>query len=460
MDPKKLAENGPELPTREAAERDRCAQISRMARSLAVPGELAEDLIREGATLEQARTRIIDKAGERPPIVEDGPDSVRFEGAAGRVRGANWFGPRVTSPEPRDDFRAAATDALLLRSGVQVEKPHPAARDVSARTIDLARTCLSRSGITVSGGTESLIKRAMTTDDFPLILQGALHKGTLRGYFEEPSSHRAWVRSQPVSDFRDQIRAILGSAPELDKVLEGGEYRDAALDEDSTSYRIAKYGKIVSLTWELLVNDDLNAFMRVQPSMGQAARRKEADTVYSLFEENAGAGPTMQDGVTLFHANHANVVSTGGSAFDAPMLGAARALLRKQTALGGGYLSLVPRYLIIPAEIETEADFVLAAASRHRTTALGTQTVEASTPGWISSLELVVEPRLSGDAAYLVASNSQIDTLELGLFEENLNGPSVDEDREFRRDVFRWRVRHVFGAKFLDWRGVVKLPLS
>jgi hypothetical protein len=26
--------------------------------------------------------------------------------------------------------------------------------------------------------------------------------------------------------------------------------------------------------------------------------------------------------------------------------------------------------------------------------------------------------------------------------------------------VYRWRCRHVFGAKALDWRGLVKLPIT
>lgn len=47
--------------------------------------------------------------------------------------------------------------------------------------------------------------------------------------------------------------------------------------------------------------------------MGAAARRAEADEVYSLFAVNSGAGILMQDGVNLFHANHGNVSATVGA---------------------------------------------------------------------------------------------------------------------------------------------------
>ena len=62
------------------------------------------------------------------------------------------------------------------------------------------------------------------------------------------------------------------------KVLEGAEYTHGYFSDDGTGYSVAKYGKIIALTWEALVNDNLGAFLRVQPALGQAARRLEADS--------------------------------------------------------------------------------------------------------------------------------------------------------------------------------------
>ncbi len=362
------------------------------------------------------------------------------------------FGDNTRGYDGGSDFRSAAVDALLLRSGVNVRNAHPAARDISGSIADLARTCVSRAGVTVSGGQERLIKRAFSTDDFPYILQDAVNRATLQGYEDEPSSHRAWVHVQPVKDFRPNNRAILGSAPALDHVLEGAEYTEGSMSDGGTSYKVLKYGKIVSLSWEMLVNDDLGSLLRIQPAMGMAARRKEADLVYAMFAENSAAGPTMQDGTFLFHADHGNI-ATGG-ALSATTLGEARAILRKVTALGGGYMSLVPRFMLVPPEIETDAEILLAAATKHVSS-----TSEAGTPQWLQKLELVVEPRLASNAFYLAAGNSQVDTAELGLLEENMQGPTLDKEEGFGVDSFAYKVRHVAGAKFLDWRGMVKIPL-
>ena len=183
----------------------------------------------------------------------------------------------------------------------------------------------------------------------------------------------------------------------------------------------------------------------------KAARRLEADVVYGLFPLNSGAGPTMNDTKALFHADHANLTSAG--TFDATLLGAGRTLLRKQTAVGGRYLSLVPKYLLVPPERETAAEIILANASRRMTT-------EKTTAEWIASLELVVEPRLASTAAYLATDPNQIDTVELGLLEENINGPYMETEQGFDTDETRWKIRHSAAAKALDFRGMVKLPIS
>jgi HK97 family phage prohead protease len=429
------------------AERERGVAIRQLSARAGLGDDFATDLVTRGASIDHARAAILDRLAAQSDATAQN-QHVRIE---------ERHVPITPGADYGEDFQRAAVDAILLRSGIPVAKPHAAARDVSASVYDLARLCLSRSGRSGSRVREArgaeMLKRAMTTSDFPSILAGSLNAAVRNGYESEPASHREWVRAVPVADFRTQDRPILGSAPDLIAVDEHGEYQNGSLTDDKASYSVAKYGVVVSLSWETIVNDNLGAFLRVQPALGQAARRKEADTVYALLALNSGAGPTMQDSVALFHASHNNLIATSG-AFSATLLGAGRALLRKQTALGGGLLNLVPRFLIVPAERETDAELVLANAARP---ASGT---DKTVGEWIASLTLVVEPRLAKTAAYLAAESTQIDHCELGLLEENMNGPAIEEEDRFRVDVRNWKVRHVFGAKFLDWRGIVKIPLD
>jgi HK97 family phage prohead protease len=445
-----LLERGAQL------ERQRVAAIRKRA-VRGVPPALVDAAIAENLTPEQAAERFLDAL-----VTAGGPEirtqaDVRITRDRSMSRGGDWLDEQPRS-STASDFVAAASDALLMRAGVSVAKPHDGARDLlRTSVVDMARTMLSTRGERASwlGGESpaALVTRAMTTSDFPAILSNVLGKSMRNGFENEPASHVAWVRQSTVPDFKTQSRAILGSAPGLLVVNEGGEYKDGPLTDDLATFAVTKYGRIVSLTWEALINDDLQAFARLPLALGQAARRAESDTIYGLFTVNANAGQPMQDAINLFNAAHANLAASA-AAFDAAALSAGRVLLRKQTAVGGGLLNIEPRYLIVPAERETEAEQLI-----NRSTMLKTASTEARPNDWISRLQLVVEPRLPAGGFFLAASPQQIDTVELAYLEDE-NGPVVEDEQNFRIDERRWKVRHVFGARFLDWRGITRVPLT
>jgi hypothetical protein len=109
--------------------------------------------------------------------------------------------------------------------------------------------------------------------------------------------------------------------------------------------------------------------------------------VYQHLLENSGAGPAMQDSNNLFDdTNHANVTDQF-STLDVTSLSAARVLLRRQTAVGGGLLNLNPAYLLVRPEDETKAKMLLASGTRQRSGTV-TEGIDASTPEWIGRLIL------------------------------------------------------------------------
>jgi HK97 family phage prohead protease len=457
-----------------AADTDRRAELrqSALERGLFTLGSDRERLFNAAAERDVGEARALAETWASSPAVPVGGPTGSFMQSRSypdpdqpsRSRSSYRAGGRG------DDFREAAVDALLLRAGIPIKDPHPAAGDIDASVRGLASICLSRAGRTVDQGDslEGMVRRsfegvrgggigAQSSDDFVGILVDALHVAARTGYEQEPASHRMWLRPVPVTDFREQHRPILGSAPALREVLEGGEYETGALTDDAAvPYKVKKWGRIVSLTFEAIVNDSLGSFIRILPGLGQAARRTEADLVYNHLTENSGDGPQMQDENNLFDdTNHGNVVDAG--TFDAAQLGLGRLRLRKQTAVGGGILSLVPRYLIAPAERETEAEILLAQATKHIDVAGAS---EAETPRWLANLVLVIEPRLADGAVYLAADSAQIDTIEMGLLGENMAGPRFFEEQGFRIDSQSWKARHVIGVRALDWRGLVKINLT
>lgn len=359
------------------------------------------------------------------------------------------IGTDYTEPQ----FRARTIGEALYVRHTPGATPSDAAKPyVHMTTLDIARDCLRVRSIAPTGlSPTATIERALhTTSDFPLLL-GDLVNRTLRAtYTAVPSALKQIARQSNARDFRAKHRLQLSEGPRLEKVNEAGEFKSGTLVEAKESYAVATYGKIIPISRQALVNDDLGAFTDLSRRLGQAAAATEAQLLADLFAANAGAGPTMSDGQPLFHMTHKNVATVLGTPWKgetppafAPLIAAGRLAMRKQVGLSGELISVTPRYLIVPSAGETDAEKALAAFTPTR--------AEDVNP--FSNLVLVVEPRLADDDAWMIAADpAAIDGLEWAYL-EGAEGPQVETKAGFEVDGVQVRVRLDFGAGFVDWRG-------
>src|SRR6185295_7085360 len=157
------------------------------------------------------------------------------------------------------------------------------------------------------------------------------------------------------------------------------------------------------LSRNALINDDLGAFGDFGRSAGRAAAETEADVLTALLTANSGAGVTLDDGNALFHNLHGNL-ATSGTVIDVAALAAARQAMRGQKGLDGVTpVNAVPRFLLVSPAKETQAEQVLAT--------LAPATVANVNP-FSQRLELLVEPRLSGNAWYVFADPGPMPVIE------------------------------------------------
>lgn len=319
-----------------------------------------------------------------------------------------------------------------------------AARPYAAMsTIDLARDCLRRAGISSVGMTaDTVITRALhSTSDYPLILGDSVGRELRRAYQAAPSGVRMLARQTTARDFRAKRALQFGEGPELKKVLEGGEFQSGTIDEASESYSVETFGRIFSISRQALINDDLGAFTQIPTKLGNAARAFEADQLVAKLVEN----PAMSDGTTVFHADHGNLASAG-AAIGATTLTAARTAMRRQTGLGGQPIDASPYAVVVPPELETQAEKLL--------TEISANTTNDVNP--FSKLILAVEPRLSDTGAWYVAADpSIIDGLEYAYL-EGAPGPQIETRQGFEVDGVQMKVRLDFGCGWTDYRGWYK----
>lgn len=405
--------------------------------------DLAEGLLRQNATIDQARAAILDRMDAQDQQRRGGStvsvQTVRDEHET-RMRGMQ---EAILS---RMDPRTALTDLGRQYRGMSlVEMAREALEGLGVSTRGLARNEIASRAFSVRAGGYH------TTADFPSLLGGVGARRLRAAYEAAPSTFQLWARrAANLQDFRITNVLAVGGAPELKKLNEAGEYTYGTISEDATGYRAFSYGRAIGLTRQMFVNDDLGAFDRLLQRFGEAARRLENRLVYDQITGN----PTMQDGTALFHASHGNLLTTG-SALSLENMGKARAAMRKQKDLDGKtVLNLAPAYMLVPSDLEqlayqyTSGNYVPAKASD----------VNEFRAGGRTAVEPIVEPLLdevSTTAWYMAASSGQIDTVEYA-YVDGSEGVRTETFASEDIDGVKVRATLDFAAKVIDWKGLQK----
>ena len=420
------------------AERKRANEILKAVRMVKLPNEFAEELIGSDRTLDQCRAAIIDKLAEANPVTTR---SVQM--------------PNVTADEAPKRMDAMQR-ALEFRTNPRAFKAGEVSEYRSYSLLDMARAFLEASGEnTRSMSNETVARTALglrgtraggmySTGDFPALLANVFNKKLLDQYQLQPPTFQAWTRQSTANDFKAMMRNRLGDLF-FEPVQEGGEYKAAALSETAESYQVAKYGRIVLIDWEAIVNDDLSAFTRIPSMLASAAVQQQADIIYSILLNN----PNMSDNNAIFSAAHKNITATG-TAIGIDSLGVGRAMMRKQKTLANQPMNIKPKFLLVAPDQEQLA--FQYTSQNYVPVVLGNQT---GVNPYAGILTPITEARLDGNKAwYLIADPATIDTVEYAF----LDGEELHTENRvaFEKDGFEIKARMVFGAKAIDWRGMYK----
>ncbi|MEQ1638972.1 MAG: ClpP-like prohead protease/major capsid protein fusion protein [Methylococcales bacterium] len=423
-----------------------------------IPGitDLMNSLVNNrSVTAEDATAKLLAKLGEgMEPTAAHFPHRIDpYTGQAEDAYNSIQFGANAH----HNDFIAAATDAILIKNGLRPKYAHPAARDLQGMSIvEMARTMLSQSGGTVRRSlfgfkgekSTDVIKAALTSSDFPQLLENVAGKSLMSGYDNEPASHKLWTKESLVPDFKLQKRVAVSEAPNLELVKESGEYKYGNMNEKGMGFFMETYGKILELSRQAIINDDLNAFTTIPNGLGRSASRLESDKVYAILTGN----PLMSDAKELFHEDHKNLITSAG-ALSVASLGHARAKLRRQRGMQDAILNVVPKFLILPATLESLAEQLIFSKidpSKQNDTLQN---------AWINSLQIVVDARLdesSESTWYSAADYNQVDTIEVAYLTDQ-RGAFMEQEQNFDTDGLKIKCRLDFAGMAVDWIGLIKV---
>ena len=423
-----------------AEERARVSTINTLCRRHGLDDAFAADLIERGVPLDKAREAILDKIADADPM---------------QGRSSEPAPAQARDTRRETQYRDGLTNALMHRHNPSAVELTEDGREFRGLTLlEMARHGLERNGVSTRGMSKMELASAAfqvratgyhSTSDFPAILANVANKTLRAAYESTPRTFRPWARRATITDFKPVQRTQLGGAPDLEKVLESGEFQYGTMGEGKEVYALATYGRIIAITRQTLINDDLDAFTRVPTAFGASAADLESDIVYAILTQN----PNMADGTPLFDAGHGNVGTA--SVINEAALAEAYRLFGKQTGLEGRLISILPRYIIVPPGTRSvEARKQVAAVTPDSTANVNT---------FAGRLEVVEEPRLIPDAGedpwFLSADPARIDTVEYAYL-DGQEGVYTETRMGFEVDGMEIKARHDFAAKAIDWRGLFK----
>jgi hypothetical protein len=348
----------------------------------------------------------------------------------------------------------AMEDALFHRMVPQADLSEAGRQFRSFSLLRMAEEMLSSSGINCRGMAPiEIAERALhTTSDFPALMASTLNRRLRSAYEENVPSYRRWARRAPnAPDFRSIEVVQFSAMPDLLKVNEAGEFKYGTASDGKINYAVSTFGRIIGVSRQTLVNDDLRALERITTGFAGSAARLENRTVYSLLTANAAM---PYDNAALFHANHGNLGTA--AAIGVPALSEGRKNMRLQKGLQNEELNLAPSYLLVPA---TQEHLAYQFTSSQYVPAKSTD-VNEFRAGGRTSIEPIVEALLDANSAtswYLAAGNETVDTVEYAYL-DGAEGVQMGSRIGFNVDGVEIKASLDFAAAVVDHRGLSKNP--
>lgn len=401
------------------------SEIRIICRSASMTTEQADELIDSGATVTEARAAAFEHMTTRRPRV------------AAVARSTDASADLIT--------RQAGALACQLTGTTPSEAERPF---MAMGGHDIMREALSRAGVNNVHrlGREELVTRAMTTSDFPALLQSTGRRMLMGAYDVVRTPLLRLSIQRNLSDFRPASMIRVGGIPKLGKVAEDGEIKHVSRAEATEGFKLETFASIYSISRQTLINDDLGAFADWARVAGRAAAETERAALLELLALNSGAGPTMEDGKALFDADHGNLGDDASVSLE--QISDARVALRTQKGISGEPINAVPKFLLVDPTQETEAEKFLAQ--------LAATKVDDVNP-FAGKLQLLVETGLPEGSWYIFGDPAALPVLAHGYL-SSAPGPQLATRDGWDVLGREFRVVLDFGCGAVDWRGAYLNP--
>lgn len=357
--------------------------------------------------------------------------------------------------DARDKFVMGATKGLMMKVGLKDGERN---EFTGMSLVELAReSVMLGSGkshrdvrqmdkMLMVGTAFTMAAGQLSTSDFANILQNVAHKSALKGFIEADETFQLWTSKGSASDFKPISRVDLGLFPALDLVSEGAEYKYAKLSDRGVTVVVATYGKLIAITRQAIINDDLGILGTLPVKMGRAAKRTIGNLVYAFLN----APPAWSDSVAFFNAAHGNVAGSLAAPSEATWQAAVVAMGKQKDADSNATALNIKPKTFLSSSYQFTAEQLLKSTG---------SLTDSKNAGVVNTVQGIVTPitdqRITASTWYMAADPNQYDTVEV-TYLDGVEEPVVESQNGWTIDGTELKVRLDAGVNPLDYRGLYR----
>ena len=419
-------------PLVQMAERGRITGIREMCAAHGLDAEQEKKLIESGVSLTSAKAQVYDMLQQR-----------RGSGPGFHVS---------TGATEQQKTRAAIQDALLMRAGIQLEKPAPGADELRCYSLrEMAREMVLRSGGSLQGDIRTIVGRALTTTDLPVLLVETSRRSLMEAYEAAPETWQDWCATGTAVDFKESKAVGFEGDVEMKKVSEYGEYREGKLAEIAETYKIETFGRKLVISRQSLINDDLGALTETPRMYGESCARLCGDVAYGSLLGSVNMG----DNLPLFHAQHNNLFAGKGGIPTVEKLGPVVTGMKSQKDKFKNKITVLPKFFLSGVNLEVASEQFFT-TQLQGVSVVGTQAQPlVNNPYGGNYFKRIYDRRfddLAPNSWVLAAARGTVTVFFLG----GEQSPYIETHDNFDTDGFESKVRMDIGAKAMNWVTVAK----
>jgi len=304
------------------------------------------------------------------------------------------------------------------------------------------------------------IRAAFSTLSVPGILNNVANKRLMKSFAAQPIAATQLCSEGELNDFKESQRYRLTDVGDLEPVAQDGELKHGSQKEEKATNQLGTFGKLFTLTRQMIYNDDLGAFLKVPEGMGARAARK----IDQLFFTRLLLNENMGDEFALFSTQHGNYQEGADSALAGDSLAQAVQMFLDQTDADKQPINVSPKFLLVPTALKMTGRELLRSTMFIAVGSTNKQRIPTYNALAEEEITVLASPYLSNKnytgasskAWYLFADPAIVDTFEIGYL-KGRRTPTVERgETDFDTLGIKFRVYFDLGVREQDYRGMLK----